>query len=152
MASSEGRIGELSLLDNQFATVRLDKRGLMAVVGGGGMYQEAAYRGRVYAGANQGPGGTTTTVGLAATYTGLVLSNPITSPVDLVLLQVGVSVVGAPTALSTVGLMAGSAVTNVTHSSALVARSNFWDKANVTGNVSGQGLVDASATLPNAPF
>lgn len=152
MASAEGRVGELSFSDAQFGTVRLDKRGNAVVVGGGGMYQEAAYRKRAYTGANQGPGGTTTTVGLAATYTGLCISNNITSTVNLAIYNVGVSVVGAPTALSTVGLMAGAAVTNVTHSTPLVARNNFWSLSNVTGLVDGVGLVDSSATLPNAPF
>src|SRR2546428_13954356 len=99
MASAEGRIGELSLSDTQFATTRLDKRAQLVNIGGGGNYQEAAYRKHVYAGANQGPGGTTTTVGLAATYTGLGLSNPITRPVGPAVLPVCLSRVGAPAAL-----------------------------------------------------
>lgn len=150
MATSELRVGELSLSDSQFATLRGDKRNQLVTVGGGGNYQEAAYRRRLYSGANQGPGGTTTTVGLATTYTGLCIINPTTSAVDLALLHVGVSVVGAPAALSTVGLMAGfHATTEVTHTTPLIAHNNFW---NSVAGTNGTGLVDSASTLPTAPL
>src|SRR3990167_4970360 len=150
MASAEVRIGEQSLADTNFSTMRGDKRGQVVIVGGGGSYQEATYRGRTYSGANQGPGGTTTTVGLATTYTGLVLSNPAGSAVNLVLNHVGVAPVGAPTALSTIGLMAGWATAGtVTHTTPAIAHSNLW---NSTAGTNGVGLVDAAATLPATPL
>ena len=150
MASAELRVGEQSLADANYSTLRGDKRGQQVVVGGGGNYQEAAYRGRTYSGANQGPGGTATTVGLATTYTGLVLSNPAGSAVNLALGLVGVAPVGAPTALSTIGLMAGWTTAGlVTHTTPLISHNNLW---NSTAGTNGVGLIDAAATLPVAPL
>lgn len=150
MATNDIRVGEQSLSDTQIATVRGDKRGQLIVVGGGGNYQEAAYRGRTFSGANQGPGGTTTTVGLATTYTGLCLSNPIASTVNLAVLNVGIGVVGAPTALSSLGLLAGWATAGlVTHTTPAIAHNNLW---NSTAGTNGTGLVDAAATLPATPL
>lgn len=150
MATNDVRVGEQSLVDTQIATARGDKRGQTVVVGGGGNYQEATFRGRTFSGANQGPGGTTTTVGLATTYTGLVLSNPAASTVYLVVNNVGIGVVGAPTALSSLGLFAGWTTAGlVTHTTPAIAHNNLW---NSTAGTNGSGLVDAAATLPVAPL
>ena len=150
MASSEGRVGEVSLSDTNFATARIDRRGQLVVVGGGGGYQESAWRGRTYSGENQGPGGTTTTVALATTYTGLVLSNPAGSGVNLVINSVGIGVVGAPTALSSLGMFAGWTTAGlVTHTTPLIAHNNKWDS---TAGTNGTGLIDSAATLPVAPL
>ncbi len=150
MASVEFRAGELSISDTQLSTGRIDKRGQQVVVGGGGNYQEAAYRGRTFSGANQGPGGTTTTVGLATTYTGLCLSNPAASTVNLAVLNVGIGVVGAPTALSSLGLLAGWATAGVaTHTTPMIAHNGLW---NSTAGTNGSGLVDAAATLVGTPY
>lgn len=120
--------------------------------------QEATARFLTFAGANQGPGGTTTTVGLATTYTGLVLSNPAGSGKYLALYEVGVSVVGAPAALSTLGLMGGYVAAGlVTHTTPLVPYGNVMG---VDGSVTGIGgngnsasiaKIDAAATLPSTP-
>lgn len=151
MASAEGRVGELSINDTQFATARLDKRSQLVTVGGGGNYQEAAYRKRMYSGANQGPAGTTTTVGLAATYTGLVIMNPIASTINMVVMSVGYTVTAAPTAASIIGLMGSYAVTDNGAGTALVARNN-WLGTTTTGLVDGQGLVKSASVLVNAPW
>lgn len=150
MASADGQVGELGLSDTQQATLRLDKRRQLVTVGGGGNYQEAAYRKRMYSGANQGPGGTTTTVGLAATYTGLAICNPIASTVNLVINDVGYTVTAAPTAASIIGVMAGYAVTDVSAGTALVSRNNFWNTT--TGLVDGQAITKSATVFPNAPF
>ena len=148
MASIDIRTGAVTRNDTDFGTAVGDKYGQLVVVGGGGQYREAAYRGRVFSGANQGPGGTTTTVGLATTYTGLALSNPANSTVNLSLLHVGCSVVGAPVALSTIGLMAGyTAAGVVTHTTPLVANCTKWG---LNAGVA-QGKIDAAATLTNTP-
>ena len=150
MATIEGRTGAVSRADNDLSTVVLDKRGSVIVTGGGGNYEQSTFRRRSYSGANQGPGGTTTTVGLATTYTGLCVSNPVASTVNLVVNHVGISVVGAPAALSTLGLMAGfHATTNVTHTTALIAHNNMW---NSVAGTDGQALVDSASTLPTAPL
>ena len=52
-----------------------------------GRYYETSYRRALFNAANQAAA--TTTVGLATTYTGLCLSNPVGSPVNLVLNKVG---------------------------------------------------------------
>lgn len=150
MATIELRSGEINNVDGTLSTGRSDKRGALITIGGGGSYQEPSYRARTYSGANQGPGGTTTTVGLATTYTGLCLSNPVASNVNISLMTVGIAVVGAPTALSTVGLMAGWAAAGVvTHTTPLIAHNNLW---NSTAGTNGQGLVDGAATLVGTPF
>lgn len=150
MATADYRPGEVNLLDGVLSTGRTDKRGQLVTVGGGGTYQEAAYRQRIFSGANQGPGGTTTTVGLTTTYTGLCLSNPATSNANLALLHVGCGVVGAPTALSSLGLMAGWATAGVAvHTTPLIAHNSFW---NSTSGVNGQALIDGAATLVGTPY
>lgn len=93
--------------------------------------------------------GQITTVGAATTYTGLCLSNNITSGVKLVLRQVGVAFLVAFAASSTVGIMTGFNVgTNVTHTTPAVIRSKLIGPLVTTA---GTGLVDSAATLPTAP-
>jgi hypothetical protein len=108
-------------------------------------YYEAAYRRALFIGANQAA--TVTTVGLATTYTGLCLSNPVGASVNLVLTKVGYSFIVAFTAASAVGLMCGyNSSTNVTHTTPGVPRSAF-----IGAGAVGVGLVDVSCTLPTAP-
>jgi hypothetical protein len=110
-----------------------------------GRYYEGAYRKQRFNAANQA--GTTTSVGLATAYTGLCLSNPIGSNVNLVLEKLGYSFSVAFAAGSAIGLMTGySSTTNVTHTTPGTPRSNF-----VGVGTPGQGLIDTSCTLPIAP-
>jgi hypothetical protein len=110
-----------------------------------GRYYEAAYRRSIFNAANQT--GIATTVGLATTYTGLLLSNPINSPVNLVLNKVGFSFLVAFTAAATLGLMTGyNSGVNVTHTAAATPRSSFFGLG-----AAGYGLADTSATMPTAP-
>jgi len=93
--------------------------------------------------------GQVTTVGLATTYTGLCLSNPITSNVKIVLKQVGLAFLVAFAAASTVGIMTGfNGSTNVTHTTPAVVRNKL---VNAAVNTTGTGLVDSASTLPTAP-
>jgi hypothetical protein len=90
--------------------------------------------------------GQVTTVGVATTYTGLCLSNPITSIVDLVLDKVGVAFLVAFAAAASVGIMKGyNAGANVTHTTPAVVVNKRVD------GVAGTGLLDSAATLPTAP-
>lgn len=146
---SEIRIGPLQGGDGTVNPIRGAKDGSLIVASGRGDYEEATLRGTVFQAANQGPGGTTTTVALATTYTGLVISNPAGSSVNLVMLQCGVGVVGAPAALSTIGLLAGFAAAGVvTHTTPLVPLSGFLNTTVATG----QGKADAAATLAGTPI
>ena len=91
--------------------------------------------------------GQTTTVGLATTYVGLVLSNPLGSQVNLVPNKVsfGWGVIAA--AVDTVGLAVGfSGTTNVTHTTPVTPRSTYFGIGPTP-----IGLTDTSATLPTAP-
>lgn len=110
-----------------------------------GRYYEASYRERRFVGGNQA--GATTTVGLATTHTGLVLSNPINSTVNLVIDKVGASFIVAFAAGAAIGLMTGyNATTNVTHTTPATPRNCKFG----TG-AAGIGLLDVSSTLPTAP-
>jgi len=109
-----------------------------------GRYYETTVRKAMYSGANLT--GVTTTAAFATTYTGMCLSNPIGSTVNLVLTKVTYAPVVAQTAALVMGIMTGySASVNVTHTTPLVPLSNF------VGQPTGTGLIDSSATLPVAP-
>ena len=108
-------------------------------------YHHAATDGSLFSGAICGQ---VTTVGLATTYTGLCLSNPVGSTKNLVINKIGFAFLVAFPAAAGIGLMTGfNATTNVTHTTPVTPRSQ-----NFTGSGSGGvGLLDSSATLPTAP-
>lgn len=111
-----------------------------------GRYYEQTYRNNVFSGSIVGQ---TTTVGLATTYTGLCLSNPISSQVNLVVNKVGYAFIVAFGAGAAIGLLTGfNATTNVTHTAAVTVRSQKFTGATATNAT---GLLDSSATLPTAP-
>lgn len=111
-----------------------------------GDYYEPCYRRASFGAANQAA--RVTTVGLATTYNGLCLSNPVGSTVNLVLKFIGWAFPVAPAADLVVGLMLGyNSGTNVTHSTPITPRSNFFGVG-----ASPVGLVDEVATLPTAPI
>jgi hypothetical protein len=138
-------IGPQTASDGQAVLARAEKSGAAVIQSLHGRHYEVTKRGACFGGAIVGQ---VTTVGLATTYTGLVLSNPITSSVDLVVLKAGWSAIVAFAAGAHVGLMAGyNASTNVTHTTPVTVRSNRF--TGVTGT--GAGLLDSAATLPTAP-
>lgn len=110
-----------------------------------GRYYEQTYRGNMYSGSVVGQ---VTTVGLATTYTGLVLSNPAGSGVNVVVNKAGYAFIVAFAAGAVVGLMSGfHATTAVIQTAAVTPRSQFF-----TGAASaGRALLSSSATLPAAP-
>ncbi|SRR6266851_7338004 len=110
-------------------------------------YYEQTYRGNVYFAATAAL--VTTTVGLATTYTGLVLSNPITSIVNLVLNKASMmqSVIQATQVEAFAIATGNNAATNVTHTTPVTPRSCL-----VGSGKTPVALADVSATLPTAPF
>lgn len=90
----------------------------------------------------------TTTVGLATTYTGLCISNPITSSVNAVLTKASVmqSVIQAVQPEAFAIAIGYNATTAVTHTAALAVKSNYVGVGAV-----GIVVADTSATLPTAP-
>ena len=109
-----------------------------------GRYYETTVRKTMYAGANLA--GVTTTAGFATTYTGMAITNPIGSTVNLVLNKVSYATLVAQTSALILGIMTGySASTAVTQTTALVPLSNF------VGNSAGTGLIASAVTMPVAP-
>ena len=109
-----------------------------------GRYYETTYRKHMFSGASQVAA--TTTVGLATTYTGLCLYNPIGSNVNLVVNKVGYAFIVAFPAAAAIGLMAGyNAATAVSGVTAGTVVSEFL------GQPVGQGLVATAITMPTAP-
>lgn len=126
-------------------TARFGAQGDASVSELHGRYYEQALRGNLFSGSIVGQ---VTTVGLAATYTGLCLSNPIGSAVNLSVLKCGFSFLVVWPAVSHVGLMTGyNSSSNVTHTTPVTPRSRMF----VGAAGSGKGLLDSSATLPTAP-
>jgi hypothetical protein len=110
-----------------------------------GRRYEMARNGLLFHCANQAA--VVTTVGLAITYTGICLSNPLGSGKNLELTEVGYVFPVAAPAVIVVGLMVGfNGSTNVSHTTPLAPKSSL------VGNAAGVGLVDTAATLPTAPW
>jgi hypothetical protein len=125
--------------------LRTGRQGDMVVSELHGRYYETNNSKSLFSGSNQT--GQVTTVGLATTYTGLCLSNPIGSGVNLVLNKVSAAFPVAFAAGAVVGVMTGyNATTNVTHTAAIVPKSQF-----IGTGPTPLALVDSSATLPTAP-
>lgn len=144
---SQGQVGPIaSTSDGVQVALRAGKLGDQIVSQLHPRYYEASYRRARFNAANQT--GVATTVGLATTYTGLCLSNPVGSSVNIAIGKVGIAFPVAVAAGLVYGLMVGyNASTNVTHTAASTTlRSNF-----VGVGAAPVGLVDTSATLPTAP-
>ena len=143
---SQGQVGPItSTSDGVQVALRAGRLGDQIISELHPRYYEECYRRAVFSAANQTA--TVTSVALATTYTGLVLSNPVGSSVNLVLIKTAAAFPVAPAAAVVVGLMLGyNAGTNVTHTTPVTPRSNF-----IGVGASPVGLVDAAATLPTAP-
>jgi hypothetical protein len=112
----------------------------------GGDYA-SAYNKLSFFGANQAAA--TLSTGLATTYTGLCLSNPAASTVNLVVQHVSVSLVVITTAVSSIWLIGGfSAAGVVTHTTPLTVYNNVIG----TAVTAAQGLVDAACTIVGTPI
>lgn len=101
------------------------------------------YHQGIYSGST---GAVTTSAALATTYTGLCLTNPINSPVSLVLQAISYVPVVAQAAARQLGIMGGySATTAVTQTTPITPTCNYL------GGTAGYGLLASAATLPAAP-
>lgn len=105
---------------------------------------ELSIRGSIYTAAVSG---VTSTVGLATTYTGLVISNTPGSNIIMVPLYVGYAQSVINAAVSAIGILAGyHATTPVTHTTPVTPTAQ-----RIGGPAGNIGLADSSATLPVAP-
>ena len=93
--------------------------------------------------------GQVTTVGLATTYTGLVLSNPPGSGKLVIVDELNYAFLVAFAAAAAVGIMVGYSTTEVTHTTPVTVRQNRIGAS--MGAPSAVGKVDSAATLPVAP-
>lgn len=111
-----------------------------------GRYHETTSRGNMFSASTQAVA--TTTVGLATTYTGLVVSNPVNSGILMSMNKASImqSVIQS-TQVEAYGIAVGyHASTNVTHTASLATKSNL-----VGSGRTSTGLADTQATLPAAP-
>jgi hypothetical protein len=90
-------------------------------------------------------GPVTTTAGTATTYTGLVLTNPLNSPVSLQLYSCGFAPLVAQTSALSLGIMTGNADVAVTQTTPITPVGALTEEG------SGFGLLASSATLPLTP-
>lgn len=127
MTMLEGRIGDAKGSDGSSGIVRLEKS-LAQVVAqvGHGKYYEAAAAGRLFWAANTAA--QAISVALATTYTGLMVSNPTGSGVNVIPISVMHASSVDHVAAATRHLIGGfSAAGIVTHTSALIAQSTILD-------------------------
>jgi hypothetical protein len=141
----EGRVGAITASVGTDNPLRTNEVGALMTANVGGKYYEAVKNGNVYSAANQT--GCVWTVGLATTYTGLALSNPNGSGVNLSILAVSHQEVVAPTGIAAVYLAGGYSATDVTHS---VAETPIRMRVGATASAS-VAKADTGATLPVAP-
>ncbi|MEP7109299.1 MAG: hypothetical protein ABI760_15000 [Ferruginibacter sp.] len=144
----QGQVGVIattaSISPNTQAALRQGNMGDAILSELHGRYYETNYRRALFGGAIVGQ---VTTVGLATTYTGLCLSNPVGSTVNVVITKCAYSFIVAFAAGAFIGLMTGyNSSTNVTHTTPVTPRSQFFGVG-----ASGTALLDSAATLPTAP-
>ena len=143
----QGSVGQPSTTSIQPGTTPTLRQGQLAdtiVSELHGRYYEQGYRRNLFNAATQA--GVTTTAGLVTGYTGLALTNPTTSTVNLVLTKVGYTVNAVPAATMVVGLAFNTSTTAVTQTTAITGRNCFL------GAAAPQGLVASSVTFPTAPI
>lgn len=144
MATIQSQVGPQALQNGATVTNRIDRTAATVATDAHGRYREATYQKNMYSGSIAGQ---TTTVGLATTYTGLCLSNPVGSNVVLSVNKVGFGFLVVWAAVASVGIMTGyNSSTNVTHTTPVTPRNRYF-----TGAGGGVGLLDSAATLPTAP-
>ena len=146
MPLSQLLVGPQTYSDGSNPTARAGKTGEAVIQQLHGRYYEQAVRGNIFYVASQAV--VTTTVGLNTTYTGLVISNPVNSGINAVLLKASMmqSVIQATQVEGYAIALGYNATTNVTHTTPITVQ-----PSKVGSGLSGQVKADSSATLPTAP-
>jgi hypothetical protein len=141
----EGVVGPRALSDGNQPTARFGRQGDIITSNLHGDYAEGAVRKTLFHVAT--PSGQTTTVGLATTYVGLCVSNPIGSGVNAYIVSVSCAQSVINAAVNAVGLAIGfNGTTNVTHTTPATPKNCF-----IGSSVAPACLADTAATLPTAP-
>ncbi len=139
-----GQVGPQVVSDGTIAPLRLDRQASSIVGQNHARYRESVFRGNRYGGGNAA--GVVTTVGTATTYTGLCLTNPINSGVNISIDKVGYGLLVVMPAASILGIMTGyNAATQVTQTTPVTVTNRL------VGGTAGKGLLASSVTLPTAP-
>src|SRR5262245_51205480 len=142
----EGRVGVAQLADGVNEPIRMGRWGDQIVSELMGRYYINTLRQNHFHASAQA--GVTSSVGLATTYTGLVISNPIGNTRLMVPLAFSCAQSVINAAVSAMGIACGfHPSTNVTHTTPVTARSNYFNLSQ-----SPTCLADVAATLPTAPF
>jgi hypothetical protein len=142
----EGRVGYIFANDGARENVRLGRFGDLLNSELMGRYYANTFRQNHFHASVQA--GVTSSVGLATTYTGLVVSNPLGSGKLMVPLMFSLAQSVINAAVNAIGLACGySGSTNVTHTTPVTPRNNYFGVG-----ASPVCLADVAATLPVAPF
>jgi len=137
----EGKVGVQALNSGSPGVIRIDGRGNVSTQKGG-KYTEATLAGRMFAVANQAV--VNVTAGLAATYTGLALVNPVGSGKNLIIHEMGaINEIALPTAACVFGVMTGGGVGAAT--SVIAARNRL------SGGPASKAYVDSAVVFTEAP-
>ena len=135
-----GKVGPQNLSSGVRSLPTLDERGnIIAAVGG--KYTEATLAGRMFAVANQAA--TITTAGVATTYTGLCVYNPLTSGKNLVICGFNYGSAAVMADATMIGIMAGTGGAAATASIAIQNR--------LTGGPASKAYADAAVVFTVAP-
>lgn len=144
----QGQVGpssQQSVAPGATPAVRLGQQGDVIQSELHGRYYEATYRKTMYTGT---VAGNTTVAGSTTAFTGgIILYNPPTSTVNLVVNKVGLGFIVAFGSASAIGLQTGQSYTPITNGSTTgVTRTGQF-----VGQPAGQGQVYSAATLPVTP-
>ena len=141
---SVGQPSNTSIQPGTTPTLRQGQLGEMVVQSLHSDYYETTYRRNMFNAATQA--GVTLSAGLATATTGLILTNPTTSSVNLVPNYVNFATNAVPAASMIIGLAFNTSTTAVTQTTAITPRNSFL------GGAAPQGLVASSVTFPTAPI
>lgn len=142
------KVGPQKTSDGSSIVARGGRTGETNVADTHGRYQEAVLRGNVFIASNVAA--QAVSVALTTTYTGLVLSNPLGSGKNLVLLGVQYAITVAEVAAASQHLIGAFSPTAVTHTTPLAAP-GIQNAFIGAGNAS-IAKVDSSATIPTPNY
>lgn len=143
---AEGRVGKIHGKTGSRYPLRLDQCGGLVITPSHAQFHEAVNQNEVFFAANQSP--VTTTVALAAAYTGLCVSNPAGSGKNLSIVKTNWIFTVAPAGICAINLGGGYAVDGVTvHTTPLtIYNAKLGSPASSVANA------DAAATLVGTPI
>lgn len=146
MLSLYGQVGPAVGADGSPLPIRLSKDAAVVQQNLHAAYYEQAARGNVFGASNQAA--QAVSVALATTYTGLCLSNPLNSGVNLSVISAGLALTVAPAAIASIHLIGGSSPsTNVTHTTPVTPVSMLLGSSK-----SPIAKADAAATIPTPVY